>query len=233
MQIKSEQLSKFVKKASINGAIPQILIKIIDGNMEAIDKDASNVVIVKATTQVKKGDDMILPIKNSGHLLQILGLFEGDIEMKVSEKNDILSIFNKSTQVDLTLATISFVDNAMESMPTKVIYETQPSLIPSDILKKTIRNAGIFKSKTIKIDSNGTVLNLITGDKGFDKATESIPLVSSIKATATFGDTAFKVIEVVGNIVKFNLKNDYPITIEETDGEVSSTFIIAPIINTE
>lgn len=231
MQIKSELLHKFLTKASINGTINQLLIKVEKGTMTACNKTVDNVGIIRAELPITDSSEFVLPIKDSKKLLRIIKLFPNNVDLAINK--NILNLFDSKKQIDFTLADESFIDNAVPSLPEKVKFGNEAITVPTDVFKNAIVNKSVISGTTLTIELDGNNLMIETGDEGFDKIKEIMPLKSELKVKTSFNSLLPDVIPILSNVISFNIAKNYPMRIDENDGGVVSTYIIAPFVVNE
>lgn len=229
MKINSTKLTNFFKKATLNGIIPTCTLKLDKDVLSVKVRDTTNAAAVMSTLKgLKTEETLIMPLKNTKMFLDILRLFNGDIELRVS--GNILSIFDKNRQVDIVLAAEDFITN---NLPKDVVLQYEKSVvIPSDIFKNSLKNLNILKSKSIELMFKDSTLTLSTGDKGFDTIKESLPVVYP-ECNAKFGSLLQDVINVVDEKIELSVKTNYPITLKESTTDLEVTYIIAPIVEQE
>ena len=236
MWIDSNKLQKFIEKSTLNASITETVINVTDNVIYSTIRTADNVgATVTHLKNVKGLTPMILPIKDTGMLLKSLKLFTGQVEMECN--NNVLSIYDKTRQVDIVLAEESFITNVLpnefvEKIKAKCTKETFIRL-PKKPFDDIVKDMSVVKSSTIKIVMDNKAVQFITGETSFDSIKETFYLsaVDITEATSQFGQTLVDVISVMHDSVEVAMQNENTIAIRETTQDFDVTYIVAPIID--
>jgi len=234
MKIKSELLASFITKATLNGSIGSMVIKITDEGLSAQQKELSNAGMTQAKLsleKIKEKENMELCIKNTPMLIKSLASFSGDIEIK--KNTNILSLLNAERQIDIVLSSEEFIDCNLSGLPENLKNAFDKGFnISSEPLKKIVSDMGIVESTSIVIEIKDKRLILSTGEKGFD--TISVKAVADYTdCSANYSELLAKAINVIDGKINIALKKDFPIQlIEEADG-IYCKYIVAPLVSKE
>ena len=83
MKINSKVFLSFVEKATLNGTIGSMVLNVSSSGIKCQQKDLSNISLTVAELSCQ-GEEMVLPVKDTNLLINMLKGFTGDISI---EKN--------------------------------------------------------------------------------------------------------------------------------------------------
>lgn len=228
MKTDAKNFKDFLTKATLNGTITQMLLKIENKKLYSAMRSTDTVCAVQAKLKNVDSEDVVWGIKDTKLLIKCLDLFSGTIELK--QESNKLYIFNKEKQVEMVLTEESYIDNVMKK--TLDLKFEKSVVIPTAIFKNAVKNRETIDGEKITIESNEKQIIVMTGSKNFDtiKETMNVPYISAkVSFAAGFSD----IMRVVGDKAEVSLKTDYPAQFREDTTEYEIIYLIAPTVANE
>jgi hypothetical protein len=224
MKIDADKLTVFLDKATLNSTILTVLIRIKDGKLTVFNRTMDNVVAVCATLNNVEGENQTWPIKDTRMFLNLLKLFSGTVEIKMSGNK--LALLNAEKQVDYVLADETFIENAIPNLP-KVEYEKKAT-IPSNVFKNIGKHKRILSTERTQFHVEDGVLYVETGSKSFDTILEKVK-VDLPNAKIYLSDCANEIFTNLDDNVEIGIASDYPMWFRCTTPEYEIVFVSAQL----
>ena len=229
-RINSKTLADFIKKVSVNGSMPDGLLKFGPEGLTLTLKDITKTGAV--TGLLKKSNfveysEMTIPIKNMSILLSILGTMNGMVDL--SKQDNIFRITSETLDSEIIMPEEQYLQCALDQIPTLGHdggFELDSSIFGT--LKKTTQILGTTKVGIIAEVKN-KVLYLRTGENNFDNLTAKAS-VDYKDVSAKYGMTFLEFISVMTGKVTVAFNADYPILITSTDPDSTVKWMISPVI---
>lgn len=232
-RINSKTLADFIKKVSVNGSMPDGILKFGPEGLTITLKDITN---TGATTGLLKKNnfteynEMNIPIKSMSMLLSILGTMNGMINLV--KQDNVFRITSDIVDADIIMPDETYLQCNLENFPTLAHdggFELDSSIFGS--IKKTTQILGTGKIGIVAEVKN-KVLYLKTGEENFDKMTTKAP-ADYKDVSGKYGGTFLEFISVISGKVIVAFNDNYPLLITSSDNDSMIKWMLSPIIDTE
>ena len=228
MKIEAKILADFIKKVTLSGKIPSMILKFSKEGLSSKVMDTSTIVLTEGLLLPKYIKDLEvinIPVKNTGILLNFLRGFEGEVELKINLNK--FSLFNSKKQVDLIMPAEEFIENDLK-IELKAVFDEGMN-IKTEILRNVSESMNVLKSSSMHLKVENKTLNVSTGEEGFDSISEKVPVSFNKDAKAEYGVLTKDVVSVLDDNINISFKKDYPIQIKESLEKMHMRYIIAPL----
>lgn len=234
MKITANKLVDFVEKISLKGKINTSVLNFADDGLNSM-VTSSNIAFVSGSMakEAFQEYDAIgeVGIKNNGLLIKILKRYGANI-IKLELQDNKLVIVSETGSTYYILANKDMIDNHIAQAPP--IDEKLDAGVDIDTEKfDSIKNgAEAISTKEIIIDVKDKRLNLMVVSEIGDKITEELACeYKDVKCK--YGSFLLDTIDVMSGKVNMSFNEAFPIRIKEKADNITMSYIIAPIVDSE
>ena len=230
MKINAKTLSDFIKKVTINGSIPDGMLKFQPDGLVITVNDVSRIGAVSGflkSSNFIEYSQMNVPIKSFATLISVLSSMTGNVSLS-TDKN-IFRIISDSNAFDMIMSDEQFLECNLAELPT--LGHDGGFELDGNFWKTVEKNTQILRTTKIGVvaEVKSNMFYVRTGEDGFDKGTANIA-VDYKDVSARYGPTFLEFISVMSGKLFVSFNNNYPILITSKDADSMIRWMIAPIV---
>lgn len=230
MKCNVKTLADFIKKVSINGSIPEGILKFGPNGLTLTVRDISNCGAVTGLlrkTVFLDYTEMNVPIGNIPKLLSILSTMSSNVELSIKENAFVITSDNMDAKI--IMMDEKYVKCDLETLPTLDHdggFEFDSSLFT--IVKK---NTSTLKSEKTGVvaEVKDNIFYIRTGEKESDELTARTK-VDYKNVIAKYGITFLEFVSVISGKVIISFNNDYPILITSIEPDSTIKWMVSPLV---
>jgi len=238
IKLEAKTLKDFLSTSTLNGKIESLLINFTNNGIEINAVMENNVgatlsILDKIVCKTISGDDIKIGVKDTKLLINILGTFNGVVELEITENSLVVKDENKVANL---------VNMKPEFVETNLPKEHKDKLVDmfdggikmsSNIFIKAVKNSGIIGSDSFEIRNKNNSFVIITGENKFNKIEESINLDYKDFETK-FSDILKDAVSVLTDEITLSVAGDYkPIMFTIKNENFLSKIVVSPLDKVE
>lgn len=231
MKINARTLANFISKVTINGGMPDALLKFGPDGLSITVKDISNTGfssgLLKSTAGFVDYRQMNAPVKNIPKLLSFLKSLNGNIEIDVQANN--LIIKSDTNNGVFKLADEQYLECKLESFPTFAQHDAGFE-IDTKILNDAKKNASTLGFKNVFAEFRDGEFYLTAGEDEFDQLTAHAKSDYKNVARTMYASVLLEFISVIDGKATITFNEDYPMLIIVTSTDSVYKWVVAPMV---
>ena len=232
MKINSKTLADFIKKVTINGSIPDGILKFQTDGLVLTVSDITRIGAVSGllkSSNFVEYNQMSIPVKSFNTLISALNSMSGNITL--TKESNIFRIISDSNEFDMIMPDEQFVECNLAELPPLGHdggFELDGNFWTT--VKKNTQILGTTKVGVVAEVKSG-MFYVRTGEDGFDKGTAKIA-VDYKDVRARYGPTFLEFISAISGKIMVAFNDNYPMLITSKDADSMIRWMIAPIVET-
>jgi hypothetical protein len=218
----------FVKKSTVNGEIPQLLLKQTEKGYE-VSVMAENVISCEGVIYKKNfimfGSVGNITIKDTKKFISLLKDLQGNVT--IEKKENKIIIHGDKTDIEYVLCSEEFIETTSE--PITIDFD-DGFKISKDFFISVSSKATLLDVSSVVLQVNNKILRGIVEETDKYIIKEEVPYKD---CESGYGRWLFKLSQFLEDKINVSFDNNYPVRIMSKNTNFELSYYIAPFVKTE